>query len=379
MRGRVQALVLPVLPALLAVGPGVVAGQEWRLGMQYGQLRYEGTGVEATQQSSIAVGLSRSAYNGWFGASAGRPLDGGAYWAAAGAARRLRMDAAAGLGLDLTAHGFAQRLEVSTSSPTPPFALPVQPGSGHEVAAGGGGQGAVVGFARVAQTRLEVRGGVAGRALGMQSTWEYDHVAVADGRLVMRLGPVQAGPDAQHWHGRSTYAGGSASVGSGPFVGWTSAGQWTHGGPDGVTWSAGGGVNLPGGIRIDASYRNAGLDPLYRQTTGPALAMGASMRLGGGDRYAPPVPASYARGQAIIRVRARDVRGAPRIAGDFTDWQPVAMTAAGDAWSVNVALAPGVYHYAFVTEDGEWFVPESTPGRRSDGMGGHVAVLVVSE
>ncbi|HEY8485417.1 MAG TPA: hypothetical protein VIL13_12465 [Longimicrobiales bacterium] len=40
-------------------------------------------------------------------------------------------------------------------------------------------------------------------------------------------------------------------------------------------------------------------------------------------------------------------------------------------------VAPGVYHYAFVTADGKWFVPESVPGRKDDGMGGHVAVLVV--
>ena len=29
-----------------------------------------------------------------------------------------------------------------------------------------------------------------------------------------------------------------------------------------------------------------------------------------------------------------------------------------------------MYHYAFVAEDGTWFVPESVPGRQDDGMGG---------
>jgi len=46
-------------------------------------------------------------------------------------------------------------------------------------------------------------------------------------------------------------------------------------------------------------------------------------------------------------------------------------------WIHRVALEPGVYNYAFVDEAGTWFVPEDTPGRRSDGMGGWVAVLVV--
>jgi len=39
---------------------------------------------------------------------------------------------------------------------------------------------------------------------------------------------------------------------------------------------------------------------------------------------------------------------------------------------------PGVYHYTFRSATGEWFVPVSTAGRRDDGMGGFVAVLVVT-
>jgi hypothetical protein len=56
----------------------------------------------------------------------------------------------------------------------------------------------------------------------------------------------------------------------------------------------------------------------------------------------------------------------------------VPMQRDGSRWTYAAQLAPGVYHYAFVAEDGTWFVPESVPGRQDDGMGGHVAVLVVS-
>ena len=49
----------------------------------------------------------------------------------------------------------------------------------------------------------------------------------------------------------------------------------------------------------------------------------------------------------------------------------------GTFWSYTVAAAPGVYNYAFVSATGDWFVPENVPGRKDDGMGGHVAVLVV--
>jgi hypothetical protein len=36
-----------------------------------------------------------------------------------------------------------------------------------------------------------------------------------------------------------------------------------------------------------------------------------------------------------------------------------------------------VYNYSFVAPDGTWYVPQSVPGRKDDGMGGHVAVLVI--
>jgi hypothetical protein len=54
------------------------------------------------------------------------------------------------------------------------------------------------------------------------------------------------------------------------------------------------------------------------------------------------------------------------------------MQRTGERWTITVALAPGVYNYAFVNSRGDWFVPEKHPGRKADGMGGHVAVLVVS-
>jgi len=49
----------------------------------------------------------------------------------------------------------------------------------------------------------------------------------------------------------------------------------------------------------------------------------------------------------------------------------------GDDWTYTVAVPRGVYSYAFVGADGAWFVPEGVPGRKDDGMGGHVAVVVV--
>jgi hypothetical protein len=94
-------------------------------------------------------------------------------------------------------------------------------------------------------------------------------------------------------------------------------------------------------------------------------------------RVAPPVPAAYVNGRATIRLPASATSTRPSIAGDFNSWTPAPMEREGDQWTYTVALARGVYNYAFVAADGTWFVPDGVPGRKDDGMGGHVAVLVV--
>ena len=53
------------------------------------------------------------------------------------------------------------------------------------------------------------------------------------------------------------------------------------------------------------------------------------------------------------------------------------MTRSGGEWVLELPVASGVYRFAFVTEQGAWFVPEGYPGRMGDDMGGQVALLVV--
>jgi len=53
------------------------------------------------------------------------------------------------------------------------------------------------------------------------------------------------------------------------------------------------------------------------------------------------------------------------------------MVRQGDAWVLTLPLGRGVYRYAYRGADGEWFVPEGTPGRQDDGFGGVAAVLIV--
>ena len=81
----------------------------------------------------------------------------------------------------------------------------------------------------------------------------------------------------------------------------------------------------------------------------------------------------------VLRLPVGDAPpGNVSIAGDFNNWQAAPMQRENGEWVARLPLAPGVYHYAFRSAKGEWFVPETASGRRDDGMGGHVAVLVVS-
>jgi 1,4-alpha-glucan branching enzyme len=79
---------------------------------------------------------------------------------------------------------------------------------------------------------------------------------------------------------------------------------------------------------------------------------------------------------ATFRVSAAEHPAAPALIGDFTGWQPVAMTKSGDVWTATVAVRPGAHHYAFRAADGRVVVP---PGAATvdDGFGGRSAVLVV--
>ena len=110
----------------------------------------------------------------------------------------------------------------------------------------------------------------------------------------------------------------------------------------------------------------------------------APMRGPGGERSAPQplrvkLSVAVLASSATLRLAlawATD-NAVLSIAGDFNNWQVVPMQREGGVWMIRLPLPPGVYNYAFRSARGEWFVPASVAGRRDDGMGGHVAVLVV--
>jgi hypothetical protein len=174
------------------------------------------------------------------------------------------------------------------------------------------------------------------------------------------------------------YVGAGLQYARGPISLWGSLGRWVSGGLDATAWTAGAGAEVAPGVTLQLGGRGNGFDPLYLSASRSSYWGGLSLRLGGRREVAAPLPARTRDGRAMIALPARDARGAPAIAGDFTGWKPVPMRREGSRWTWVGTLEPGVYHYAFVAEDGNWFVPESVPGRQKDGMGGWTAVLVVS-
>ena len=142
--------------------------------------------------------------------------------------------------------------------------------------------------------------------------------------------------------------------------------------------AVGAGAAVAPGMELQVGGRGNAFDPLYLSATETSVWAGMSLRIGGSRALGAPVPARSRDGRAVIAIALREARGTPSIAGDFTGWKPVPMRRDGSRWTWTAKLAPGVYHYAFVAPDGTWFVPKSVKGRQDDGMGGQVAVLVVS-
>ena len=98
-------------------------------------------------------------------------------------------------------------------------------------------------------------------------------------------------------------------------------------------------------------------------------------------RLRTPLPGTFSSQPegVVIRLSVADAPdGAVSIAGDFNNWQPAPMLREESEWVFRIELVPGADHYAFRSANGDWFVPSSTVGRQDDGMGGHVAMVVVS-
>jgi hypothetical protein len=351
------------LALLLLAAPA--RGQGWAADVYAGRALYEPVSANVAATSLVGALRYGAPRRTWFYAAAAAPLDDSApAWGASGAASRWPLQLPGpGLttGLDIGAHGYVYRDAISGLT-----------GSGGTLEAGSFLEAAL------ARLRLEVRVG------GRQHLATYDGERTGRSALEAALrvetqGPVRFGAGTRLVHvaeGNFPAVGVDVAAVAGPVVLSASAERWLGASLQDLGWSAGATVPL-GFADVWAALRHDTRDPLYWNSARRTWSIGLTRRFGARMPNGPLVGAPVRDGRAVIRLARAASAGAVSVAGDFTDWQPRPMQRAGSFWELEVPLPSGVYRYAFVDAQGRWFVPPEVAGRRDDGMGGHVVVLVV--
>ena len=167
------------------------------------------------------------------------------------------------------------------------------------------------------------------------------------------------------------------------------AGRFTIAGTAGVRDELGTNTTFGSGalsIAVNAAMSvdlNAGsypTDRLIGTSAGRYVNVGISLRTGRSsppNRPSPEGVPRVTRGFTRLVIRADDASRVD-VAGDFTNWKPIAThRAPNGVWYVDLRIAPGQYRYAFRVNGSEWRVPEGVTAVNDD-LGGKSAWLVVS-
>ena len=365
------------------------SAQQWSFEAQAGRIRST-LDRNATSSRTIVGGLRYDDDLTGFRVSAGVPTQStDALWGAIGVARRVQVETNGfDFGVDVAGNGFlvhdrVQRTQTIThpgngglfgSGPTTET-VPAPSQSGSAWAAQ---LMPLIGY-NGAQVQATLRAGVSNYTSNFANTKLNRRVKLGDAQLTFTPSPTVAVMPTLRFYqadeGNYNYAGVSAVTANGPVSVWGSAGSWLNQKTDNFAYAAGAEFKVHPNASILISARHDGVDPLYMTPPQNAWSAGVSLHFGG-RTAAAPIPAKYESGRATIRVDAKD-RTAVQVAGDFNGWKPQPMQRSGKDWTYTTQLKPGVYNFAFVDDHGNWFVPEKYPGRKADGMGGYVAVLVV--
>lgn len=370
MSGRPGATLSAILIAVVSMhGARAVHAQSWSVDLSAGRIVY--TAVPVDPGGGHLVGTLRydRTPSSWLYGGGALPLGGGdSFWTVAGGGGRWTPAGLRGTrvapGIDAAAEAFVfrDRVLAQTGSGLTADLLPfirLPTGSGY-VELGAGWRGYAQSQAGLTTRRglFESRARLAyGTAVRFHGQTRLVH---ADGTIYPFVGA------AVETAGMNT-----------PVHLRVHAGRWVGDLLSETTWGAAVTVPLGQDAALWAGVQREAPDPLYWNSARRTWSVGVTRRLG---RSASPLPMVTAPGVVVIRVPASEVDTgtAPSVAGDFTNWQPVPMRREGTGWVARFTLAAGIYRYAFRAGNGDWFVPSSIPGRREDGFGGHVAVLVVS-
>jgi hypothetical protein len=355
-----------LLASLVIAAPAETYGQGLSVDVSAGRLVYDPVAANVGTNNLMGSLRYDTAREAWIYGAAAAPLtDAATSWGSAGAGGRFagRANTRAALGADVAAHGYTFRDAVVDQ-------------------VGTGGVAEAIPFVRLSAGLgfVEGRGGWRGHTLTLAGVRESRGVFETGARAGYGA-MLRVEGDARWVHateGTFPFAGLSLTYNGAPVQAWGQAGKWLHDDLDDATWGGGLAVTLSARSSVWASVRQEAPDPLYWNTARRTWSVGMTQRLGRVASPIRPLRASPAGG-VLVTLRASDAPpGQISIAGDFNNWQPAPMQREGDSWVMRLPVGPGVYHYAFRSATGTWFVPSSTPGRRDDGMGGHVAVLLVS-
>jgi hypothetical protein len=153
-------------------------------------------------------------------------------------------------------------------------------------------------------------------------------------------------------------------------------------------WSVSAARTIMPNLALVAAAGRAGSDPVTALpgsryvVLGFRLAVGApTMREREEDPRPPDAHAAFrvgppGEGGRELVVRARDAL-VVEIAGDFTDWRPVAMASTGDGeWRVVIPMPPGLHRAIVRTDGGAWKAPAGTRAVQNE-FGNQVGEFVV--
>ena len=361
--------------ALLGSLVSTVSAQNIALDLSAGQIVYQPLPSDVATNNAAATLRYDSPQGVWLYGTGAMPFGGtDSRWGGFGIGDRfvhsVSSSGRVNIGADIGAHGFVFHDAVLDQS-------------------GNGGFVEAIPFVQVPAglATFEVGSGWRGQTLSYAGTVDTRHVF--ESRAHAAYGPAEAGPHRWTVEGDARWV--RASEGFFPFFGgglrysrtpvqaWLQTGKWFSSTLDDAGWGAGIDVTLTDRLALWSSVRQEAPDPLYWNLPRRSWSVGMTRRFNRGGLTQPLAATQTDAGGVLIRLNAADVDGsAVSVAGDFNGWRPVPMQREGSEWLARLQLAPGVYHYAFRSERGQWFVPPSVPGRRDDGMGGYVAVLVVS-
>jgi len=360
-----------VFVALLAAtgSPAPARAQGLSVDVSTGRIAYDPiTPGEATHNIAATVRYDTVRDHRVYGSASAPLRSGDPLWGAVGAGGRLLLprseDRRVTAGADVGGEGFLfrDRVALQTGNGGSLDALPF-------VKLSGGAAG------------VEFRSGWRGQTLSLGDIVQRRAVFETGARATYDSITVRAEAD-MRWvrasEGTFPFLGGSVIYGNSRGYVSFHAGRWLSDLLDDVAWGGGAGVTVGRGATVWFNAQQQASDPLYWNASRRTWSVGVTQQLRAPRAILAPAT-RVTGGDVIISLPTTAASGSELwVAGDFNGWKPARMQRDGRDWVLRLPLKPGVYKYSFRSADGKWFVPASMPGRRDDGMGGHVAVLVVS-